>query len=156
MRSGPVVRAVALALAGSLLGACGGDDEAEDRGASTTVATTTATVAPTTTATSGATTTGAGQGTATTTRAAATLNCQTVAFTPNSEDAASSVTATGLSCAEAEAFVRVAGARTSPGGPAQLRVEGYRCVLVRSVQEPLPQANYECTNGAKKVTFVRT
>jgi hypothetical protein len=150
-----LVRVAALALAGSLLGACGGDDEEGDRGASTTVATT-ATVAPTTTVTSGASTTRAGQGNPTTTSAATTLNCQTVAFTPNSEDAASSVTATGVSCAEAEAFVRVAGARTSSGGPAQVRVEGYRCVLVRSTQEPLPQAFYECTNGARKITFVRT
>ncbi|HEV3400248.1 MAG TPA: hypothetical protein VG078_00350 [Acidimicrobiales bacterium] len=150
-----LVLVAALALAATLLGACGGDDDGEDRGASTTVATTTATVAPTATATSGASTTGAGQGSATT-RAATTLNCQTVAFTPNSEDAASSVTATGLSCAEAEAFVRVAGARTSPGGPAHLQVEGYRCVLVRSIQEPLPQAFYECTDGARRITFVRT
>ena len=119
---------------------------------------------PGTTATSptgAATTTGQGatttrQGATTTVRAAATLDCQTVGFTPNSEDAASSIKATGLTCAEAEAFVRVAGPRTSSGGPAQLDVDGYRCVRVRSVQEPLPQAFYECTSGAKKVTFVRT
>ena len=95
-------------------------------------------------------------GATTTTRAAATLDCQTIAFTPNSEDAASSVKATGLTCAEAEAFVRIAGRQTSSGGPAQVTVEGYRCVRVRSVQEPLPQAFYECTNGAKKVTFTRS
>lgn len=95
-------------------------------------------------------------GSTTTARAAGTLNCQTIGFTPNSEDAASSVTATGLSCAEAEAFVRIAGRQTSSGGPAQVTVEGYRCVRVRSVQEPLPQAFYECTSGAKKVTFTRS
>jgi superoxide dismutase, Cu-Zn family len=113
-------------------------------------ATTTSSTAPasTTTTRAGATTT--------TARAAGTLNCQTIGFTPNSEDAASSVTATGLSCAEAEAFVRIAGRQTSSGGPAQLTVEGYRCVRVRSVQDPLPQAFYECTNGAKKVTFTRS
>ena len=124
------------------------------------------TLAPTTTAVAGgATTTTAGAGGATTStrpgatttvRAAGTLDCQTVAFTPNSEDAASSVTATGLSCAEAEAFVRVAGQRTSSGGPATVTVDGFRCVRVRSTQEPLPQAFYECTSGNKKVTFVRT
>lgn len=94
--------------------------------------------------------------TTTTGGAAATLDCATVGFTPRSEDAASSVTATGLPCAEAEAFVRVAGARTSSGGPAQLDVEGYRCVRVRTSQDPIPQAFYECTSGSKKVTFVRT
>ena len=106
-----------------------------------------------TTSTSPTTTPGA---TTTTAAAAGTLNCQTIAFTPNSEDAASSVTATGLPCSEAEAFVRVAGQRTSSGGPAQVNVEGYRCVRVRTVQEPIPQGFYECTNGPKKVTFVRT
>lgn len=52
--------------------------------------------------------------------------------------------------------MRVAGNRTSAGGPPQVNVDGYRCVLVRSVEQPLPQAFYECTNGPKKVTFVRS
>lgn len=94
--------------------------------------------------------------TTTTTAPAGTRSCETIAFTPNSEDAASSVTATGLSCEEAEAFVRVAGRRTSSGGPSSVSVDGYRCVLTRSVQDPLPQAFYECTSGDKKVTFVRS
>jgi Cu-Zn family superoxide dismutase len=118
---------------------------------------------PTTTATTvaagaGSTTTTARAGATTTTRAATaqTLDCQTIAFTPNSEDAASSVKATGLTCAEAEAFVRVAGRQTSSGGPAEVTVQGYRCVRVRSVQDPLPQAFYECTSGTKKVTFTRS
>jgi len=113
-------------------------------------------LAPSTTAVAGAMTTTTRQGATTTLRAAGTLDCQTVAFTPKSEDAASSVQATGLTCAEAEAFVRLAGQRTSSGGPALVTVEGYRCVRVRSVQEPLPQAFYECTSGARKVTFTRT
>ncbi len=91
-----------------------------------------------------------------TTRAAQTLDCQPVPFTPNSEDVASSIKATGLTCAEAEAFVRIAGRQTSSGGPAELEVEGYRCVRTRTVQEPLPQASYECTSGTKKITFVRS
>jgi Cu-Zn family superoxide dismutase len=125
-------------------------------GVPTQAATTTTAAATTSSTARGATTTSTRQGATTTVRAAGTLDCQTIAFTPNSEDAASSVKATGLSCAEAEAFVRVAGARTSSGGPAQLDVNGYRCARVRSVQEPIPQAFYECTNGTQKVTFVRT
>ena len=110
---------------------------------------TSTTAAPASTATTRA-------GSTTTARAGATLDCQTIGFTPNSEDAASSVKATGLSCAEAEAFVRIAGRQTSSGGPAQVTVEGYRCERVRSVQDPLPQAFYECTSGTKKVTFTRS
>ena len=91
----------------------------------------------------------------TTTAPPVTLKCQSIGFTPNTEDGAFDVMATGLSCADAEAFVRIAGARTSSGGPQSLSVEGYRCVLARSEQEPLPQAFYDCTSGSRKVTFVR-
>ncbi len=118
--------------------------------------TTTTSPAGATTTTARAATTTTRQGVTTTARAAGTLDCQPVAFTPNSEDAASSIRATGLTCAEAEAFVRIAGRQTSSGGPAQLDVEGYRCVRVRSVQDPLPQAFYECTSGTRKVTFTRS
>lgn len=115
------------------------------------------TTATTAVAVATTTTTRATGATTTTARASgATQNCQTIGFTPNSEDAASSVTATGLTCAEAEAFVRVAGRQTSSGGPAQVEVQGYRCVRTRTVQDPLPQAFYECTSGTKKVTFVRS
>jgi uncharacterized cupin superfamily protein len=69
---------------------------------------------------------------------------------------ASDVRATGVSCEEAESLVRAAGARTSSGGPQQLTVEGYRCVLTRSQQDPIPAAHYECTDGERRVTFVRT
>lgn len=86
----------------------------------------------------------------------ATLRCETVGFTPNSEDAASEITATGLSCDEAEAFVRIAGARTSSGGPDRLDVSGYRCVRTGSEQDPLPLSRYECTNGNKNISFVRS
>ena len=92
----------------------------------------------------------------TTTTQAVTLQCKMVGFTPNSEDAAGEVTATGLSCADAEAFVRIAGARTSPGGPQELDVSGYHCVRTRSEEDPLPRSFYECTNGSQKVTFVRS
>ena len=93
---------------------------------------------------------------ATNTSRSSTLRCKMVGFTPNSEDAASEITATGLSCDEAEAFVRVAGERTSSGGPDRVDVSGYRCVRTGSEQDPLPLSRYECTNGDKKVTFVRS
>ena len=101
-------------------------------------------------------TTATAPATNTTSAPSATLRCGMVGFTPNSEDAASEITATGLSCDEAEAFVRVAGERTSSGGPDRLDVSGYRCVRTGSEQDPLPLSRYECTNGDKKVTFVRS
>lgn len=117
---------------------------------------TTTSAGPTTTSAGPTTTAAAATSTTRATGAAVTLDCQSVAFTPNSEDAASQIKATGVTCAEAEAFVREAGRRTSSGGPQSLTVDGYRCVLTRSVQDPLPQAFYECTNGARKITFVRS
>lgn len=131
--------ATLMAILGLGLVACADDDDTEAAGP--TVTTTATTVA----------TTGA-----TSTTVAPTLECLTVGFTPNSEDAASDVRATGLTCADAEAFVAVAGRQTSSGGPAEVDVEGYRCVRTRSEQDPLPRSFYECTSGSRTVTFVRS
>ena len=123
----------------ALLGACSDDDDSDEA-----------------TPTTGALTSTSASAAATSSTAPVTIDCPTVGFTPQSEDAASSVKATGVSCAEAEAFLRVAGPKTSPGGPSSLQVEGYRCVLTKSVDDPLPQGFYECESGAKKITFVRS
>lgn len=134
-----------------LLAACGSDS---DDDASEAVTTTTA--IEVTTTTTAATSTQPSVSTTSTSSVRTTAKCRTVGFTPNSEDAASSIEATGLSCDEAEAFVRIAGRRTSSGGPQELDVEGFHCERTRTEQEPLPQAFYECTSGTKKVTFVRS
>ncbi|MGH9190320.1 MAG: hypothetical protein ACRD0Q_09865 [Acidimicrobiales bacterium] len=136
------------AVVGLALSACGSDADGGLAGSATT------SLAATTTTTSAS----SASTTATTPAATAvrTSQCETVGFTPNSEDAASDIRATGLSCAEAEAFVRVVGPRTSSGGPAELDVEGYHCIRVRADEDPLPLAFYECTNGTRKVTFVRS
>lgn len=79
----------------------------------------------------------------------ASAECTTVGFTPQTEDAASSIVASGLSCNEAEAFLRRLGPSVSPGGPARIELEGFNCVLTRHEEEPLPQGFYECTSGSK-------
>ena len=138
-----LLAAMAVAAMASGLVACG-DDDTEPETTSTSVATSTAL-----TSTSASTsTTGGGAG--------ATLDCGTVGFTPQSEDAASQIKATGVTCEEARTFVEAAGARTSSGGPQQVTVNGYRCVLTRTVEDPLPFADYECTDGDKKITFTRS
>jgi len=137
-----VVTVAAVALAG-----CGEADGDADRNA-----------ADVTRSTSEPTATSASEPTATTALAdihrAAT--CESVPFTSNSEDIASDVKAFGISCDEAEAFVRKAGARTSSGGPADLDVDGYRCVRTRTEEDPLPRSFYECSSGSKRVSFVRS
>lgn len=92
----------------------------------------------------------------TSTGAPATADCGTIGFTPASEDAASEIKATGLTCDEARKLVDAAGRRTSAGGPAELEVNGYRCTRTASEQDPLPRSFYECTSGDRKVTFVRS
>lgn len=88
--------------------------------------------------------------------ASASAECQTVGFTPQTEDAASSIVATGLSCDQAEAFLRRLGPSVSATGPARIEHEGFECVLTRHEPEPLPQGFYECTSGSKRITFVRS
>ena len=86
-----------------------------------------------------------------------TMNCGMVAFTPDSEDAASDITVTtGTTCDEARAFVEVAGRQTSAIGPDQVDVEGYRCVRTESQDDPLPTSTYRCTKGGTVITFVRS
>ncbi|MDQ4097917.1 MAG: hypothetical protein M3144_08635 [Actinomycetota bacterium] len=82
--------------------------------------------------------------------------CTTVGFTPATEDAASSIVATGLRCAEAESFLRELGPLVSPNGPSRVQLDGFDCVLYRHEDEPLPQGFYECTSGSKRITFVRS
>ena len=132
-------RLVALvALAGLSLASCTDDDDDDATQHTTSSSTTTTTTeAPTTTA-------------------AVTLACGQVAFAPNSEDAASDIEATGLTCDEAKAFVELAGRETSSGGPEEVDVDGWHCERTASEEDPLPQSSYACTKGSLRVTFVRS
>jgi hypothetical protein len=134
---------------GLLFAACGDSDDvgtaSPDSTTTTSLEATTSTSAPTSTTVA-----------ETTTTVRETLDCESIAFTPNSEDGASDVTATGLSCEEAEAFVRIAGQQTSSGGPDEVDVEGFHCARVDSAEDPLPFSSYECTSGSKVVTFTRS
>lgn len=143
--------ATVMVMVGLALVSCGDDAEQVPATDSTTVAPTS--VVTTTLATTTTTITPSATSTAS---APGVLECATVAFTPNSEDAASDVRATGLSCDEAESFVRRAGMQTSSGGPEEVDVDGYHCIRTASQQDPLPRSSYECTNGPKTVTFVRS
>lgn len=124
-----------------LAGACSKDDPGGAGAGSTTLPTTS---------------TSSSTSTSSPTTVASPLRCGTVGFTPQTEDAASDITATGLSCDEARAFVEIAGRRTSSGGPDSVEVEGYTCTRTDYQEEPLPRSTYSCANGSKRVTFVRS
>jgi hypothetical protein len=94
-----------------------------------------------------------------TSAATGTSNCANQIFTPNSEDIAGAVVATGLSCADAEAFLRKVGPLVgATGGPASITVDGFDCVRTRQDDGTygIPSADYECTRGPMEVTFTRT
>ncbi len=114
-------------------------------------------------ATSASSTTTAPATTAPTTTAGPTPGsggrCADQNFTPNSDDIAGAIVAVGLSCAEAEEFVRKVGPLVgATGGPADIAVAGFDCVRTKADDGSLgiPSSDYECTSGAKKVTFHRT
>lgn len=83
-------------------------------------------------------------------------HCFDVGYTPNGDNVAGQIMAIGMDCAEAEDLVRKVGAQAGPvNGPARLEVDGFVCVRTRQSDGGLPSADYECTSGAKKVTFHR-
>jgi hypothetical protein len=144
-------------------GACGGGSERsspEPAAVKTQAPSTTTTVVPVTdtapprTKTLPSTTTTTLQGTGSAPPPSA--ECTTVGFTPNSDDAASSIVATGLSCDEAEALVRKIGPSVGPFGPARIELDGFECVLTRTDDVELAHGFFECTSGSKRITFVRS
>jgi hypothetical protein len=86
------------------------------------------------------------------------LKCENVGFTPNSDNLASDIVATGLSCAEAEALVRKVGPPLGPiNGLPRAEADGFVCVRTSQTEgRGLPSSTYECTSGGKTVTFHRT
>ncbi|MEA2902546.1 MAG: hypothetical protein QOH36_2433 [Actinomycetota bacterium] len=136
-----IVRRLCVVLAAlGLLGGCGSGDD-DDLATTNPTTAVVATTAPTTIgiATSG--------------------QCADQNFTPNSDDIAGDIVATGVSCAEAEAFVRRVGPLVgATGGPANIEVGGFACVRTKEDdgQYGIPSSDYECTNGDRKVTFHRT
>lgn len=128
-----------------VLTGCGGGDQETSVGAQATAPPTS--VRPTTSTTVLATT------------ATTASTCASVAFSSNTDDRASDIKATGLSCPEAEALVRKVGPEVKgDGGPARVETEGFVCVRTsaRAGDHGPPSAIFECTSGARKVTFVRT
>lgn len=83
--------------------------------------------------------------------------CNDVVFTPNSENGASSIVATGISCADAEAFVRKVGGPLGPiNGLPHTEADGFVCERTSQEDRGLPSATYRCTRGAQLITFLRT
>ena len=79
-----------------------------------------------------------------------TKSCGQVAFTPNSDDVASNIRATGLTCGLARDFVR-----DSAGRPGE-RFRGFRCVRTRvDNPEGLPYTRYRCVGDGDVIRWRR-
>ena len=81
--------------------------------------------------------------------AAAARDCGQIAFTPNSDDMASDITAKGVSCKTARAFVRAA-----DGAPGK-RFRGFTCTK-RALDTALPSWRYRCVKDGKVIRWTKT
>lgn len=151
-----ILRPAWLVAVGALvvLAGCGGSGHTTAAGAQATQATTdvptTATTAPIPTTVAATVTTAAS--------ATTVPKCTDQTLSANPEDTASNIQATGLSCADAEAFVRAAGVQMrSPNDPARVESGGYVCnrTSLRSGDHGPALATFECVSGPAKVTFQR-
>jgi len=84
------------------------------------------------------------------------LRCNDIPFAPASDNLASSIVATGVSCAEAEALIRKVGGPLGPvNGAPRAEADGWECIRTSENERGLPTATYECRNGTRTITFAR-
>ena len=81
--------------------------------------------------------------------AASTKKCTQVAFTPNSDDTAAEIRATGLTCGLARDFVR-----DSEGRPGK-RFRGFACTRAQVDGGELPYTRYRCIGAGDVISWRR-
>ena len=89
---------------------------------------------------------------------AATRSCGNVGFTPQSDDGAFGIRATGVRCRTARAVARASedyGPSGEPGDVFRYRARRFRCVG-RQRDTELPSVRFRCRRGDAVVTFSRT
>lgn len=87
---------------------------------------------------------------------AAPAKCPQIGFTPNSDDVAGDITATGLDCTEASALVRRAREQHDPvTGRRFFRLEPFTCRAARQ-DTALESTAYRCEDGSRRVTWDKT
>ncbi len=87
---------------------------------------------------------------------AAPAKCPQIGFTPNSDDVAGDITASGIDCTEASALVRRAREQHDPvNGRRFFRLEPFTCRAVPQ-HTALESTAYRCDDGARRVTWDKT
>lgn len=85
-----------------------------------------------------------------------TVECPDIPFTPNTEDIAADIKATGTGCTEASAFVRKVRQEHNPySGPRAFRLDGFTCQVVSDETGDLPVGHYTCTAGVSVITWTK-
>lgn len=88
--------------------------------------------------------------------ATATSACGDVGFGGPSDELATGVAATGVSCNDASALVvTVRSSHNVVSGPRSFSAGGYECTVVTE-NAVLPVGHYACVSGSKKVTWSKT
>lgn len=91
-----------------------------------------------------------------TTAVAQNLDCEPIGFTPGTDDVAGSIEATGVTCAEAHAFIRSVHTGPISYPYDSFSLNGYDCGVVR-VEQELPATNFTCTAaGGRRITWTKT
>lgn len=80
--------------------------------------------------------------------------CGDVAFTPQTDDGAFGIRASGTDCATARTVARATRDR-DPGDPLAFTVAGFRCAGTRTPDAVLPGVDWRCRSGERVVTFTR-
>lgn len=89
---------------------------------------------------------------------AAPASCPPIGFTPNSDDVAGDINATGVDCKEADRLVRKVTERGSAGAPVPrfFHQDAYTCRGVFNDGPGLANTAYRCDDGARRVTWTKT
>lgn len=87
---------------------------------------------------------------------AAPTKCQQIGFTPNSDDVAGDITASGMDCTEASDVVRRVRERHDPvAGRRFFRSPPFTCRGMRQTTA-LESTAYRCDDGSRRVTWTKT
>ena len=87
--------------------------------------------------------------------AAETRRCGSIGFTPNSDDGAFAIRATGTTCRTARAVARASREHGVEDPPDRYTARGFTC-RGRYVERELTVVLYRCTRGRATVRFDRT
>jgi hypothetical protein len=101
----------------------------------------------------GTTTSGAST---TTTSTPTSVGCGDIVFSPSSDEMATGIVATGVTCTEATALVRtVRDQHNFVSGPRSFTAAGWACTVVTE-DVSIPVGHYSCARGDAEVTWDRT